>query len=573
MVTLMTLRDWIQLFFLLGSLIFFGPLLGKYLEKVFCGEKTILFAFFNPLEQWIYRFLKINPKEEQTWTTYSLHLCIFSFVSFCCTLFFLIFQNFLPFNPQHFKGLDFDLAFNIAISFMTNTNWQSYAGEETLSYFSQMVALVSQNFFSAAVGLSASFVCIRGFSRHHPEGLIGHFWIDLIRAHLYVLLPLCFIYAIFLVSQGVIQNFLPYTEITTLEGQRQLLPQGPVASQVAIKILGSNGGGFFNANSAHPFENPTPLTNWSQLFLMFLIPNALLFTLGRKVKNISHSWTLWFSLMFLFLIGLWICVHFEYTGTALYEKLGCTSPANWEGKETRFGIFNSALFGSITTSTSCGAMNAVHESFTAMGGFVLLVNLLLGSIIFGGIGSGLYGIFMYILLTVFIAGLMVGRTPEYLGKKIESNEIKFMMIAFIAAALSILGGTVLGVLDPRGLMAMSSKGPHGFSEILYAYASTTANNGSAFSGLATNTPFWYWTLSISMLVGRFLMMIPMLAVAGSLVKKKIHWGGVGTFPVTGPTFVCLFLGVMIIVGALTYFPVLALGPIEEYFELLRTQRH
>ena len=541
--------------------------LARYMEKMFAGEKQFLTPLFGWLEKVIYRFAGIDPDEDQHWTRYAGHLMIFSAVTFFFTYFLLRAQSWLPLNPQKFGNVGSELSFNTAMSFTTNTNWQSYGGESTLSYFSQMVALVFHNFISAAVGIAVAVALIRGITRKAGKG-IGNFWADMVRVNLYLLLPASFALAIFLISQGMIQNFSAYTEVTTLEGVKQLIAQGPVASQVAIKMLGTNGGGFFNANAAHPFENPTPLSNFIQMFAIFVIPSALALMLGRMAKREKHGWAVWSAMLILFLAGFAVCQHFEARGNPLFTQLGCSSSINMEGKEARFGIFESALFATVTTDASCGAVNSMHDSFTPMGGFIPLLNIELGEVVFGGVGAGLYGMMMFILLTVFIAGLMVGRTPEYLGKKVEGREIKFVMLAIIVMAFSVLGFTAWGALDARGIAGLANNGPHGFSEILYAFSSATGNNGSAFGGLSANTTFWNLTLGIAMFIGRFFVIIPILAIAGSFVKKRVHPGGEGTFPVDGPLFVGLLIGVVVFVGALTFFPALSLGPIVEHFEML-----
>ena len=562
----MTTQDFLQLALFLVILLASAKPLGIYMDRVFEGEKTVLSRIFAPLERWIYRLMRVNPDEDQPWTKYSFALLSFSFVGLALTYAILRLQHRLPLNPAGMGVISPHLAFNTAVSFTTNTNWQSYGGESTMSYLSQMVALTLHNFTSAAVGMAVAVALIRGIARKQARG-IGNFWADLVRGHLYILLPFCVVYALFLISQGMIQNFLPYTEATTLEGAKQLIAQGPVASQVAIKMLGTNGGGFFNANAAHPFENPTALSNFVQMLSIFLIPSALVYLLGRKTLALRHGWAVWATMALLFLGGVLVASHYEYQGHPALTQAGCSSPINMEGKETRFGIFNSALFATITTDASCGAVNAMHDSFTPMGGIVPLVNMMLGEIVFGGVGAGLYGMMSFILLTVFIAGLMVGRTPEYLGKKVEGREIKYVMFSMIVMALSILGFAAYGSMDARALAALANPAHHGFSEILYAYTSATANNGSAFAGLTANAPFWDITLAFAMFFGRFFMMIPLLAVAGSMAKKKIHPGGEGTFPVDGPVFVGLLLGVIILVGALTFFPALTLGPIAEHFEM------
>jgi K+-transporting ATPase ATPase A chain len=563
----MSTRDVLQLVLFIALLALTAKPLGLYMEKVFDGGKTFLSPILRPIENILYRLIGVDPDEDQHWTKYAIDLLVFSAVSLVFTYAILRLQYKLPLNPAGEGVIVPHLAFNTAMSFTTNTNWQSYGGESTMSYLSQMVALVVHNFFSAAVGIAVAVALVRGLARKESKG-IGNFWADMIRCNLYILLPLCFVFAIFLISQGMIQNFLPYQDVTTLEGAKQTIAMGPVASQVAIKMLGTNGGGFFNANAAHPFENPTPLSNFVQMLSIFLIPSGLVYLLGSKVKSIKHGWAVWVAMALVFVVGTLVCAHFEYRGNPIYSQLGCSSDANMEGKEARFGIFNSALFATITTDASCGAVNAMHDSFTPMGGFVPLVNMMFGEIIFGGVGSGLYGMIMYIILTVFIAGLMVGRTPEYLGKKIEGREVKYTMFALIVMALSILGMTAWGARDPGGLGGLGNPGGHGFSEILYAYTSATANNGSAFAGLSAIVPFWNLTLAFAMFFGRFFMMIPMLALAGSMARKRIHPGGEGTFPVDGALFVGLLIGVIVLVGALTFFPALSLGPIAEHFDML-----
>ena len=563
----MTAIDYGQLILFVGILLVTAKPLAIFMEKVFEGERQFLTPVFGWLERLIYRWSGIDPDEDQHWTRYAAHLLIFSGVTCLFTYLVLRFQHHLPLNPQKLGPLSPDLAFNTAMSFTTNTNWQSYGGESTMSYFSQMVALVSHNFISAAVGIAVAVALVRAFTRKESKG-IGNFWADMVRAILYLLLPISFILAVVLVSQGMIQNFRPYVEATTLEGAKQVIAQGPVASQVAIKMLGTNGGGFFNANAAHPYENPTPLSNFLQMLAIFIIPSALAYYLGRRLKREKHGWSVWAAMCIVFLIGLFVCAHFEYQGNPAFQKLGCATTANMEGKETRFGIFNSALFATVTTDASCGAVNSMHDSFTPLGGLVPLVNIQLGEIIFGGVGAGLYGMLIFVILTVFIAGLMVGRTPEYAGKKIEGREVKYVTLALIMMAFSILAFSAWGVLDPKGIAGLANNGPHGFTEILYAYSSGTGNNGSAFAGLNANTPFWNVTLAFAMFLGRFFMLIPMLAVAGSVTRKKVHPGGEGTFPVEGPLFVGLLIGVILLVGALTFFPALSLGPIVEHFEML-----
>lgn len=541
--------------------------LASFMSKVFEGGRTFLHPLFGGIERFIYRISGINPEEDQHWSRYTASLMVFSLVTFVFTYLILRFQGYLPLNPQGLANLSPDLALNTAMSFTTNTNWQSYGGESTMSYFSQMVGLTFHNFISAAVGIAVAVAVIRGLFRKEGRG-IGNFWADMIRANLYILLPMSFVLAVFYISQGMLQNFSAYITAKTVEGANQVLAMGPVASQIAIKMLGTNGGGFFNANAAHPFENPTLLSNFVQILTIFVIPSALVFMLGKSVKNTRHGWAVWFTMAIVFVAGVVISSHFESAGTPQFKNLGLASSANMEGKETRFGVFNSALFATITTDASCGAVNSMHDSFTPLGGIVPLVNMLLGEIIFGGVGAGLYGMVLFIILTVFIAGLMVGRTPEYLGKKIQAREVKLVMIAIISLALCILASLAGAILNPQGLQGILNPGPHGFSEMFYAYASGTGNNGSAFAGLTANTQFWNHTLAVTMFFGRFFVIIPMLAVAGSMVKKKIHLGGEGTFPVEGPIFITLLLGVILIVGALTFFPALTIGPVAEHLEML-----
>ncbi|MGZ3651316.1 MAG: potassium-transporting ATPase subunit KdpA [Bdellovibrionota bacterium] len=565
----MSPRDLVQFGLFVLILIGITPPLAIYMEKVFDGARTFLTPVFGPLERLIYALLRVDPDEDQPWGRYAVQMLIFSAVSLAFTYELIRLQHHIPFlNPAGMGRVAPHLAFNTAVSFTTNTNWQSYGGESTMSYLSQMVALTLHNFLSAAVGMAVAVALIRGVARKQAKG-IGNFWADLVRSNLYILLPICLVFAVILLSQGMIQNFLPYTDVLTLEGAKQTVAQGPVASQVAIKMLGTNGGGFFNANAAHPFENPTPLSNFLQMLSIFAIPSALVYLLGRKVKNIRHGWAVWSAMFLLFAGGLLVCAHYEYQGNPAYLHAGANSAANWEGKEARFGIFNSALFATITTDASCGAVNAMHDSFTPLGGLVPLANILTGEVIFGGVGSGLYGMMIYVILAVFIAGLMVGRTPEYVGKKIEGREVKFVTLSLIVAAFSILGFSAWGALDARAMAGLGNPGGHGFSEIFYAYASGTGNNGSAFAGLNANTPFWNLTLAFAMFAGRFLMMIPLLAAAGSLAQKKVHPAGEGTFPVDGPIFVALLVGTIILVGALTFFPALSLGPIAEHFDMLQ----
>ena len=565
---------WIQLILFMVALFLVTVPLGIYLVQVLDGSgRTFLTPVFGPAERLFYRSFKIDPKEEQGWKSYTFSILAFSIVSLLFTYAILRLQAFLPLNPQKFVGMPPHLAFNTAVSFTTNTNWQSYGGESTLSYFSQMVGLAIHNFFSAAVGIAIAAALVRAIARDKAKG-VGNFWVDLVRIHLYLLLPLCFIYAIFLVSQGIIQNFMGYTDASVLDAvagaasgsQAQSIAQGPVASQVAIKMLGTNGGGFFNANAAHPFENPTPLTNFIQMLSIFLIPSALTYYLGRMVKNTRHGWAIWTAMATMFVASVLVCWWAESAGNPRFESLGIDmSMGNMEGKEVRFGVFSSTLFAAVTTAASCGAVNAMHDSFTALGGLIPMVNMQLGEVIFGGVGAGLYGMLIFVVLAIFIAGLMVGRTPEYLGKKIEAYDVKAAALAILAMAMSILGFTALASVSDWGIAGLNNGGPHGFSEMLYAFSSATANNGSAFAGLTTNTPWYNTTLGLAMLIGRFFVIIPVMTLAGSLARKKLIPESAGTFPVVGATFVVLLMGTVLIVGALTFLPALALGPIVEHF--------
>jgi K+-transporting ATPase ATPase A chain len=545
--------------------------LGLYMTRVFQGERTFMHRLLRPLEKGIYRLCGIDEAAEQHWTGYAGGILLFSIVTLLVTYLLQRIQQWLPWNPQGFGPVSPDSAFNTAMSFTTNTNWQSYTPETTMSYLTQMAGLVIHNFYSAAVGLAAGIAVIRGFARHSAKTL-GNFWVDMTRSLLYVLLPLSILAALILVSQGAIQNLAPYTKIATLEGGSQTVAQGPVASQEAIKMLGINGGGFFNANSAHPFENPTPFSNFLQMILIFLIPAGLTYTFGKMVRDTRQGWAIFAAMSILFLAGVFVTYPAEQAGNPILAQLGVQSAptaaqsgGNMEGKEVRFGIANSALFAVITTDASCGAVNSMHDSFTPLGGLVPLVNIQLGEIVFGGVGSGLYGMLLFAVLSVFIAGLMVGRTPEYLCKKIEQKEVKMAMLSVLIAALSILGFSAVGAVAGSATASLGNHGPHGLSEVVYAYSSGTGNNGSAFAGLHANTPFFNTTIGLAMFAGRFLMMIPLLAMAGSLAQKKAVPLSAGTFPTHGPLFVVLLVGVVLIVGALTYFPVLSLGPIVEHY--------
>jgi K+-transporting ATPase ATPase A chain len=582
----MTANGWLQIaiFFVL-ILVCVKPL-GSFIATIIEGRRNFLTPVLGPVERLIYRICGVNENEEQHWTRYAGALLAFSAFSALLLYAFQRLQLWLPFNPQGFSAgnVSPDLDFNTSVSFVTNTNWQAYTPEATLSYFVQMGGLTVHNFTSAAAGLAIAIALVRGFARQSIK-TIGNFWVDMTRATLYVLLPISIIAALVLCSQGVIQNLHPYTVATTIEGVKQTIAQGPVASQEAIKMLGTNGGGFFNANSAHPFENPTPFANLFQMFLIFLIPAALTYTFGKMVRDTRQGWAIFTAMAILWLGGVVVAYHYEQRGTPMLSKAGIemnatdTQPGgNMEGKETRFGIANSALFATVTTDASCGAVNSMHDSFTPLGGLVPLFNIELGEVVFGGVGAGLYGMLMFAILAVFIAGLMVGRTPEYLGKKIEQKEVKMAMIAMLVLAASILlfsgASSVIpfaakGYWNPPGAASanIGNPGAHGLSEILYAYTSGTGNNGSAFGGISANTPWYNLTIGFAMLIGRFMMLLPLLAIAGSLAAKKQVPVSAGTFPTHGPLFVGLLVGVVIIVGALTYFPALSLGPIVEHLML------
>jgi K+-transporting ATPase ATPase A chain len=626
--------DWLQLAIYVAGLAVITKPMGLYLVQVLdANGRTWLDRVVKPFEQLTYKLMGVKSEREQDWKEYAFAMLLFSLVSCLFTYGILRLQHLLPLNPQGFGALSPDLAFNTATSFTTNTNWQSYTGESTMSYLSQMVALVIHNFASAAVGIAIAAALVRGIARHSAQTL-GNFWVDLVRVTYYLLVPICTVYAVFLVSQGIIQNFNPYTKARLTESftvqvpktddkgqpittnvpvmvqapkldatgkpvmtngvammmdvpqldpkgqpvmtnvpvmidqkvEEQVIPQGPVASQIAIKMLGTNGGGYMNANASHPFENPTPLSNFIQMLSIFAIGSGLTYYLGRMVKNQAHGWSVWAAMMVLFLAGVLLCWHSEVAGNPIHQQLGVAAAGgNMEGKEVRFGIFNSALFATITTDASCGAVNSMHDSFTALGGFVPLFNIQLGEIIVGGVGAGLYGMLVFVVLAVFIAGLMVGRTPEYLGKKIQSYEVKMAMLALLVLAVSILGFAAGASVSKWGLAGLNNNGPHGLSEMLYAYSSANGNNGSAFAGLSANTPWYNTTIGLAMLIGRFLMIVPIMAMAGSLARKKIAPPSAGTFPVSGFTFVVLLLGTVLLVGALNFLPGLTLGPIVEHF--------
>ena len=565
----MTVNGWAQIALYLFILVALTRPLGGFLHRVFSGERTLLSPLLGPVEKGFYALSGVRAEQEHSAREYALALLAFNALGFLLLYTLLRGQAFLPLNPQGLPGLSPHLAFNTAISFVTNTNWQSYGGESTLSYFSQMFGLATQNFVSAATGIGVALALVRGFVRRKAT-TVGNFWVDLTRAALYVLLPLSLISAIALVAMGVPQNFAQYTEVTTLEGAKQLIAQGPVASQLAIKQLGSNGGGFFNVNAAHPFENPSALSNFLQSLYILLIAAALTNTFGRMAKDERQGWALFGAMMLLLAAGMGLTYWAESAGNPAVAAMGVEGP-NLEGKETRFGIAQSAIWASATTAASNGSVNAMHDSFTPLGGLVQMVNMQLGEAIFGGVGAGLYGMLIYAILTVFIAGLMVGRTPEYLGKKIEVREIKLTLLAVLCLPLVLLGFAVYASVSPEMLKGLANAGPHGFSEILYAFTSAAGNNGSAFAGLTANAPLWNTLLGITMLVGRFAMIVPLLAVAGSLAAKPAVAASAGTFPTHGGLFVGLLVGVLLIVGGLTFFPALALGPIVEQLALMAGQ--
>ncbi|MER9314960.1 potassium-transporting ATPase subunit KdpA [Mesorhizobium sp. M0659] len=565
----MTLNGWIQILVYCGMVVLLVKPLGGYMYRVFNGDRTFLSPILGPVERGLYRISGTSELEEQHWTTYAAGIIFFSLAGFLVLYFLQRLQGVLPYNPAGMASVEPNLAFNTAVSFVTNTNWQNYGGESTLSYLVQMAGLTVQNFMSAAVGISIAVALIRGFARASAKS-IGNFWVDMTRCTLYILLPLSIVLTLVYVWLGMPQTLGPYVDATTLEGAKQTLALGPVASQVAIKMLGTNGGGFFNANAAHPFENPDAISNMIQMVTIFALGAALTNVFGRMVGNQRQGWAILATMGVLFIAGVVICYWAEAAGNPLVHALGVDG-ANMEGKESRFGIAASALFAVITTAASCGAVNAMHDSFTALGGLVPMLNMQLGEVIVGGVGAGFYGIVMFIVITVFVAGLMVGRTPEYLGKKIEAKEVKMAMLAVLALPLVMLVFTAIAVVLPSAVASMANGGPHGFSEVLYAYTSAAANNGSAFGGLSGNTPWYNITLGISMWVGRFFVIIPALAIAGSLATKKTVPASAGTFPTDGPLFVGLLVGVILIVVGLTFFPALAIGPIVEHLAAINGQ--
>jgi len=581
----MTANGWLQILLFLAIIFAITKPIGLFMARVFSGERTFMDPVLKPIERVLYRLTRVDPEREMTWVEYAVSMLLFSGVTMLVLYVMQRVQLSLPWNPQKLANVGQELAFNTAGSFTTNTNWQNYSGESTMSYFTQMAGLAYHNFASAAVGIALAIAFIRGIARREKE-TIGNFWVDMTRAGLFVLVPACVLYAFILIASGVPQNLRPYDTAKLVEAQtiqstdangkpttkviaEQTIAQGPVASQEAIKMLGTNGGGFFNANSAHPFENPTPLTNFLQMLSIFAIPAGLTYTLGKMTGSIKHGWAVWSAMAVLFLAGVSTAYWAEAKGNPLLKGVDQRSSitqtgGNMEGKEVRFGIASSALFATITTDASCGAVNSMHDSFTPLGGMVPLVNIMLSETVFGGVGAGLYGILIYVVLAVFIAGLMVGRTPEYLGKKIEAYDVKMAMLTTLVFPFTILILTAISVLKGFGTSAILNPGPHGFSEVLYAFVSTAANNGSAFAGLSGNTTWYNVTLGLNTLVGRFFMIIPMLAIAGNLARKQAVPPSAGTFPVTTPLFTVLLVGTIVIVGALTFFPALSLGPILEH---------
>jgi K+-transporting ATPase ATPase A chain len=557
----MTIFGWIQILIYCAIVIALTPFLGGYMTRVFSGERTFLSPVLRPVEIAIYKLAGVNERNEQHAVTYTIGMLLFHAGGLLILYVLMRAQAVLPFNPAEQTAVPPDLSFNTAVSFITNTNWQNYGGESTMSYLVQMLGLTHQNYLSAATGIVLGVALIRGFARHSVR-TVGNFWVDVTRCTLYVLIPICVPYALFLIWQGIPQTLGGYVDATTLEGAKQVIAVGPVASQIAIKMLGTNGGGFFNANAAHPFENPTAFSNFVQMISIFTIGAALTNVFGRMVGDQRQGWAVLAVMGVLFVGGVAACYAAEAHGNDALNALGLTG-GNMEGKETRFGIAASALFAVVTTAASCGAVNAMHDSFTALGGMIPLINIELGEIIVGGVGSGMYGMLLFVILSIFVAGLMVGRTPEYVGKKIEAKEVKMAMLAILVLPLMYLGWTAVAMLVPSAVAATANPGPHGFTEVLYAYTSQTGNNGSAFAGLSANTLFYNLTGAIAMFVGRFWMIIPTMAIASSLAAKKSVPASAGTFPTTGGLFVGLVVGVIIIVGGLTFFPALALGPLVE----------
>jgi K+-transporting ATPase ATPase A chain len=578
----MTLNGWLQITLFIAVILLLAKPMGSYMTAVFERRRTFLDPILGPCERLLYRLTGVNPDDEMRWTQYAIAMLVFSAATLVLTYLVQRLQAWLPLNPQHLPGVESALALNTAISFTTNTNWQAYTPESTMSYLTQMLGLATHNFWSAAVGMALAIAFVRGIARRETKTL-GNFWVDVTRATLWILVPISLVFALALVSQGVVQNLRPYDTVKLIEPQSitgtdgkpanvttQTIAQGPVASQEAIKMLGTNGGGFFNANSAHPFENPTPLSNFLQMLSIFILPAGLCITLGQMVKSPRHGWAVLAAMVVLWFAGTTTLYWAEAHGNPLLHNVDARvtqsqAGGNMEGKEVRFGIANSALFATVTTDASCGAVNSMHDSFTPLGGMVPMINIMLGEVVFGGVGAGLYGMLVFVVVAVFIAGLMVGRTPEYLGKKIEAFDVQMAMLYLLIFPLLILGFAAITVLMPNlGLSSLANKGPHGLSEILYAYTSATGNNGSAFAGLNANTHWYNYSLAAAMFFGRFMMIVPMLAIAGNLAGKKITPASAGTFPVTTPLFTILLTGVIVIVGALTFFPVLSLGPVLEH---------
>lgn len=554
--------DIFQIILFFGALVILSPMLGVFFAKILKGEKTFLTPILGWLEKIIYKICGINPSSEMNWKEYTKSLLIFNLLGFLFLFLIQIFQKILPFNPQSFDNLSWHLAFNTAVSFVTNTNWQSYGGESTMSYFTQMLGLTVQNFVSAGTGIAVFLVLVRGLT-YKQSSKLGNFWIDLTRSTVYLLIPLSILLAILLAHEGVIQNFGSYTKVTTLEGWEQIIPSGPAASQIAIKQLGTNGGGFFSVNSAHPFENPTPLSNFLQMLAILLIPAALTFTFGKMVGSMKQGITLFVVMFAVWMTGLGVSLYAEYQTNPIFNESSIL-----EGKELRFGVTNSLIWSTATTVASNGSVNAMHSSLSPLAGGVAMFNMMLGEVIFGGVGAGLYGMLLFVLLTVFLSGLMVGRSPEYLGKKIEAFEMKWAILGILGPCAVTLLGTAISAVLPLTLSSLANKGPHGFSEILYAWTSAAANNGSAFAGLSANIPFYNVMLGIAMLIGRFIVIVPVLAIAGNLASKKFIPQSQGTFATDTPIFALLLVGVILIVGALTFLPALSLGPLVEHFLML-----
>ena len=554
----MKIQDILQLSLFFLILVTLTPVLGNYMTKIFTGQKTYMHFVLGKLEKLAYKLTGVDSEEETNWKRYTFDLLLFNLIGFVILFLLQICQAFLPLNPAHLPNISWHSAFNTSVSFVTNTNWQGYAGETTMSYLVQMIGLTVQNFVSAATGIAVLIAVIRGLSRKTTT-LIGNFWTDMVRSVLYVLLPLSVVFALFLMAQGVVQNFKPYETVHTLQGAQQVIPMGPAASQIAIKQLGTNGGGFFNANSAHPFENPTPLSNFLQMIAILLIPAALTYTYGKMIGSTRQGWTIFIVMILMLITGLAISLKSEYSSSSIFGQL-----SSMEGKETRFGITGSVLWSVITTAASNGSVNAMHDSLSPLSGMVAMINIMLGEVIFGGVGAGLYGMLVFVILTVFIAGLMVGRSPEYLGKKIDAFEVQMAIIAVLASSAIILVFSAWASVTSAGLVGLNNKGPHGFSEILYAFSSAAGNNGSAFAGLGVNTVFYNITLGIGMIIGRYGVIIPVLAIAGNMARKNITPVSSGTFRTDNWLFVFLLIGVIIIVGGLTFFPALSLGPVAEH---------